>query len=146
MRSRYVRLLMAGLLSLSLTVGFGPAALAHSIFSGYGCNHVGNGLNAYHQGGFNGHSGNFFGAFAFTKVIDNFGSAACGHVGSEPTSYQPGARWKTYREGLQCSQSSLVFTSSAQNTIAIGIDYNWSHIVVDRGGGPTAVAALYLAC
>lgn len=103
-----------------------PLASAHSSWSGIGRIE---GTSAFIDGevqaGFNGHSSSTFGAFASVRIIANSGSIACGHASQFPTGYMPGARWKVYRNGAFCAQSSLVYAQAPQNSIAIGWDFPW---------------------
>lgn len=123
------------LLVVALVFAFAPQVEAHVATSSQGCLHVGTGLNGNVIAKINGHTSTHFGSYAWTKVIDNFGSSACGHVGEEPDNYHPGARWKAYRNGTFCSQSSLIYTANPQNTIAIG----WQYPYTERCGGGGAV-------
>lgn len=103
-----------------------PVALAHTLASGVYCDDNGvYGINI--RGMFNGHSGNFFGAYSEVDVFDNYGSdIICGHIGNPNYTALPKAQWQTFRNFNLCSSSVIIQATSYTSKMAIGTNYNWS--------------------
>lgn len=120
----------AAILSMAAFAGPAVPAYAHSLWSPVACVKGSGTLDAYYQAGVNGHNSSGWGAFARTWAIANQGSVACGHDSEHPAVVLA-ARWKSYRQGAFCAQSSFFWTPAPLQSIAIG----WQHPYWCGGSG-----------